>query len=140
MSYGRRLLIHRTDPGKAMLRFQGNKMYRSKTKPSDRTRSLVLLISLLNGVGLAAIYRASTYKIPDTGDISEHFKISLLHEPNREGKLLGRGKAVAEPPLMMAISVFEKLRAASAADSRTSVKMDAPTIAENVLRALRTPS
>ena len=92
-----------------------------------------------NDKGALSTHAPSTYKIPATGDIPEHFKINLWHEPNREDTVFG-SKAVGEPPLMLAISVFEALRAAVAAtiaDGRTPVRMDAPATAENVLRALK---
>ena len=47
-------------------------------------------------------------------------------------------KAVGEPPLMLAISVWEALRDAVASTKGESqlVKMNAPATGENVLRAL----
>ena len=92
-----------------------------------------------NDKGLLTTHAPSTYKIPATGDIPEHFKVDLWHEPNREDNVFG-SKAVGEPPLMLAISVFEALRAAVAAtqaDGRTPVRMEAPATAENVLRSLK---
>ncbi len=79
----------------------------------------------------------STYKIPTTGDVPEHFKVDLWPEPNREDNVFG-SKAVGEPPLMLAISVYEALRdavASTRADGQP-VAMNAPATAENVLRAL----
>ena len=86
--------------------------------------------------GLLTTHAPSTYKIPTTGDIPEHFKVDLWPEPNREDNVFG-SKAVGEPPFMLAISVYEALRDAVARarpDSR--VQLDAPATAENVLRAL----
>ena len=94
-----------------------------------------------NDKGLLTTHAPSTYKIPSTGDIPEHFKVALWHEPNREDNVFG-SKAVGEPPLMLAISVYEALRAAVAAtkaDGRAPVLMAAPATAENVLRALKWP-
>ncbi len=91
-----------------------------------------------NNKGLLTTHAPSTYKIPATGDVPEHFRVALWHEPNREDNVFG-SKAVGEPPLMLAISVYEALRAAAAAvdpDGRTPVQMTAPATAENVLRAL----
>jgi xanthine dehydrogenase large subunit len=48
-------------------------------------------------------------------------------------------KAVGEPPFMLAISVYEALRAAVASTrpgDRAPVQLTAPATAENVLRAL----
>ena len=78
----------------------------------------------------------STCKIPTTGDIPAHFKIDFRPEPNREDNIFG-SKAVGEPPLMLAISVFEAMRdAVAAAQPGRRVQLDAPATAENVLRAL----
>ncbi|HXD39756.1 MAG TPA: molybdopterin cofactor-binding domain-containing protein, partial [Ramlibacter sp.] len=90
-----------------------------------------------NDNGALATHAPSTYKIPATGDVPQHFNIELWPEPNREDNV-GGSKAVGEPPLMLAVSVWEALRqAASAARGTGLVKMDAPATAENVLRALR---
>ena len=86
--------------------------------------------------GLLRTHAPSTYKIPSTGDIPAHFKVDLWPEPNREDNVFG-SKAVGEPPLMLAISVFEALRdAVAAARPGGQVQLDAPATAENVLRAL----
>jgi xanthine dehydrogenase large subunit len=90
-----------------------------------------------NDKGLLATHAPSTYKIPATGDVPEHFRIELWPEPNREDNV-GGSKAVGEPPFMLAISVWEALRdAASAALGGRPVHMNAPATAENVLKALR---
>ncbi|WP_029523814.1 xanthine dehydrogenase molybdopterin binding subunit [Polaromonas glacialis] len=89
-----------------------------------------------NDKGQLSTHAPSTYKIPTTGDVPEHFKVDLWPEPNREDNVFG-SKAVGEPPLMLAISVFEALRDAVArARPGARVQLDAPATAENVLRAL----
>ncbi|MES2783906.1 MAG: molybdopterin cofactor-binding domain-containing protein, partial [Pseudomonadota bacterium] len=91
-----------------------------------------------NDNGLLTTHAPSTYKIPATGDIPEHFRIALWHEPNREDNV-GGSKAVGEPPFMLAISVWEALRDAVAA-ARTPgspIVMAAPATAENVLNAVQ---
>jgi xanthine dehydrogenase large subunit len=90
-----------------------------------------------NDKGLLATHAPSTYKIPATGDIPEHFKVELWPEANREDNV-GGSKAVGEPPFMLAISVWEAIRDAVAAQQPAGqrVVMDAPATAENVLRAL----
>ena len=65
--------------------------------------------------------------------------MDLWPEANREDNVFG-SKAVGEPPFMLAISVFEALRAAVAstrADGRNTVQLVAPATAENLLRALK---
>jgi xanthine dehydrogenase large subunit len=87
--------------------------------------------------GELATHAPSTYKIPATGDVPEHFNIELWPEPNREDNV-GGSKAVGEPPLMLAISVWEALRDAIAAAKGDGqpVRLDAPATPENVLKAV----
>ena len=90
-----------------------------------------------NDKGLLTTHAPSTYKIPATGDIPEHFKVDLWPEPNREDNIYG-SKAVGEPPFMLAISVFEALRSAVACmrPDLEPVALAAPATAENLLNAL----
>jgi xanthine dehydrogenase large subunit len=90
-----------------------------------------------NDKGQLSTHAPSTYKIPATGDIPEHFRVDLWPGANREDNVFG-SKAVGEPPLMLAISVWEALRDAVASTKGVGqrVAMDAPATAENVLRAL----
>jgi xanthine dehydrogenase large subunit len=89
-----------------------------------------------NDKGLLSTHAPSTYKIPATGDIPEHFKVDLWPEPNREDNVFG-SKAVGEPPFMLAISVLEALKDAVAAARAGAVRLDAPATAETVLQALK---
>jgi xanthine dehydrogenase large subunit len=91
-----------------------------------------------NAKGHLSTHAPSTYKIPSTGDIPEHFKIEFWPEPNREDNVFG-SKAVGEPPFMLGISVWEALREAVAAARAPGsvVEMDAPATAENVLKAVQ---
>ena len=91
--------------------------------------------------GRLATHAPSTYKIPATGDIPDHFKVDLWPEPNREDNVFG-SKAVGEPPFMLAISVFEALRdaVAQARGDGAAVRLQAPATAEAVLRALSAPA
>jgi xanthine dehydrogenase large subunit len=88
-----------------------------------------------NDKGHLSTHAPSTYKIPATGDIPEHFKVDLWPEPNREDNVFG-SKAVGEPPFMLAISVLEALKEAIAAARPGAVRLEAPATAENVLKAL----
>jgi xanthine dehydrogenase large subunit len=89
-----------------------------------------------NDKGYLATHAPSTYKIPATGDVPAHFKIELWPEANREDNVFG-SKAVGEPPLMLAISVWEAIRDAVAAlGGKQPVQMKAPATAENVLAAM----
>ncbi len=90
-----------------------------------------------NDKGLLTTHAPSTYKIPATGDVPEHFKVDLWPEPNREDNVFG-SKAVGEPPFMLAISVFEALRhaVAFARPEHEPVALTAPATAENIFNAL----
>jgi xanthine dehydrogenase large subunit len=90
-----------------------------------------------NDKGLLTTHAPSTYKIPATGDIPEHFKVAFWPEPNREDNVFG-SKAVGEPPFMLAISVFEAMKdaVANARADGAAVQLTAPATAENVLAAL----
>ncbi|MDI1239828.1 MAG: xanthine dehydrogenase molybdopterin binding subunit [Polaromonas sp.] len=89
-----------------------------------------------NNKGHLSTHAPSTYKIPATGDIPEHFKVDFWPEPNREDNVFG-SKAVGEPPFMLAISVLEALKEAVAAARPGAVNLEAPATAEHVLRALQ---
>jgi len=79
----------------------------------------------------------STYKIPTSSDVPEDFRVTLRRTPNRE-PTVHRSKAVGEPPLMLAISVFQALRdaVAAAGDYRAAPRLDAPATPERVLLAV----
>ena len=90
-----------------------------------------------NDKGYLATHAPSTYKIPATGDVPEHFRIELWPEPNREDNV-GGSKAVGEPPLMLGISVLHAISdaVASVADYKLCPRLDAPATPERVLDAI----
>ncbi len=80
----------------------------------------------------------STYKIPGSRDVPPVFNARILADaPNREATIY-RSKAVGEPPLMLAISVWLAIRdaIASLADYRLAPHLDAPATPERVLAAI----
>jgi xanthine dehydrogenase large subunit len=80
----------------------------------------------------------STYKIPGSRDVPAIFNARILSDaPNREATIF-RSKAVGEPPLMLAISVWLAIRdaIASLADYRLAPRLDAPATPERVLGAI----
>ncbi|MCZ8184613.1 MAG: xanthine dehydrogenase molybdopterin binding subunit [Beijerinckiaceae bacterium] len=79
--------------------------------------------------GRLRTHAPSTYKIPVASDVPAHFRVDLWHEDNREDSIY-RSKAVGEPPVMLAISVFSAI-----ADAIHAVKPGHPT----QLRAPATP-
>jgi xanthine dehydrogenase large subunit len=78
----------------------------------------------------------STYKIPTISEIPEHFRVHLLERAAQTGVIYG-SKAVGEPPLMLAISVREAIRAAVAVFGRANhVPLASPATPEATLRAI----
>jgi xanthine dehydrogenase large subunit len=78
----------------------------------------------------------STYKIPCASDVPADFRVALFDGANREATIY-RSKAVGEPPLMLAISVFAAIADAihSLAPGRP-VRLDAPATPESILHAI----
>jgi xanthine dehydrogenase large subunit len=94
--------------------------------------------------GRLLTHAPSTYKIPVASDVPEDFRVALFPSSNRE-ETIYRSKAVGEPPLMLAISVFCALAdAVHALDPTSLVDLAAPATPEAILfaceRALRTGS
>ena len=80
----------------------------------------------------------STYKIPGSRDVPPRFNVRLLSDaPNKEATVF-RSKAVGEPPLMLAISVWLAVRdaIASLADYKIAPVLDAPATPERILSAI----
>lgn len=87
--------------------------------------------------GRLATVGPATYKIPAIGDTPSIFNVELLPDsPNAEATIF-RSKAVGEPPLMLAISVWSALRDAVASidDYRTHPMLNTPATPERVLMA-----
>ena len=88
--------------------------------------------------GRLRTHAPSTYKIPTARDVPADFRVEMLRNtPNREDAI-HRSKAVGEPPLMLAISVFLALKdaVAAAAGHAASPHLDAPATPERVLMAI----
>jgi xanthine dehydrogenase large subunit len=90
-----------------------------------------------DGEGRLRTHAPSTYKIPACGDVPEDFRVTLRQVSNRE-PTIHRSKAVGEPPLMLAISVFQAIKDAVAAvgEHRAAPRLDAPATPERVLLAI----
>ncbi|WP_298608839.1 molybdopterin cofactor-binding domain-containing protein, partial [uncultured Thiothrix sp.] len=88
--------------------------------------------------GRLRTHAPSTYKIPVAGDLPERFKVCLVDKkPNREATIY-HSKAVGEPPLMLAMSVFFALKDAveSVGNYQYSSGLNAPATPESVLMAI----
>ncbi|MFG1283295.1 xanthine dehydrogenase molybdopterin binding subunit [Xanthobacter autotrophicus] len=89
-----------------------------------------------DAAGRLATRGPSTYKIPGSRDVPPDFRVHLLDRPNREETVL-RSKAVGEPPLMLAISVWLAIRDAIAGlAGEGPIRLDAPATPERVLEAV----
>ncbi|WP_417583673.1 xanthine dehydrogenase molybdopterin binding subunit [Nitrincola sp.] len=79
----------------------------------------------------------ATYKIPAISDTPPVFNVRLFDQANAEDTLY-HSKAVGEPPLMLAISVWSALRDAisSLSNYRISPDLDTPATPERVLGAI----
>ena len=79
----------------------------------------------------------ATYKIPTIGDAPPIFNVELLPDsPNKEATVF-RSKAVGEPPLMLAISVWSAIKDAisSISEYASSPRLDTPATPERILEA-----
>lgn len=80
----------------------------------------------------------ATYKVPTASDRPKRMRIDLWEGENVK-PTIHRSKAVGEPPLMLANSVFSAISAAisaTAPEVRELPKLDAPATPEAVLRAI----
>ena len=89
--------------------------------------------------GRLMTHAPSTYKIPTANDTPPIFNVQLYGEPNA-ADTIHRSKAVGEPPLLLAFSVFLAIRDAisAAGDHCTDPPLTAPATPEAILRAVMT--
>jgi xanthine dehydrogenase large subunit len=91
-----------------------------------------------NDAGELRTHAPSTYKIPTARDWPAMAHVEILKSaPNGEDSIY-RSKAVGEPPLMLALSVFLAIRDACAACGAAGAlpALTAPATPEAVLRAI----
>ncbi len=87
-----------------------------------------------DGSGKLTTHAPSTYKIPTASDWPESFNVRIADwSENREATIY-RSKAVGEPPLMLAMSVFFAIRHA-VASTGSETRLNAPATPEEILRA-----
>jgi len=88
--------------------------------------------------GRLRTHAPSTYKIPLASDRPRVFNVALADWSENREMTIKRSKAVGEPPLMLAMSVFEALSmaVASVADYRECPRLDAPATPERMLMAV----
>jgi xanthine dehydrogenase large subunit len=88
--------------------------------------------------GTLRTHGPSTYKIPGSRDVPPIFNARILQNaPNREETIF-RSKAVGEPPLMLAISVWLAVRDAisSLSNYKLALVIDAPATPDRILAAV----
>jgi len=88
--------------------------------------------------GRLLTHAPSTYKIPTAGDRPARMDIRIWERGENVEATIHRSKAVGEPPLMLAISVFSALTraVAAAAPGKGLPKLDAPATPERILAAI----
>jgi xanthine dehydrogenase large subunit len=93
---------------------------------------------VFDALGALSTHAPSTYKIPTAGDCPDDFRVALWAPGENREPTIHRSKAVGEPPLMLAISVFSALTdaVAAVADHQVMPDLDAPATAERILAAV----
>ncbi|MBS0411237.1 MAG: xanthine dehydrogenase molybdopterin binding subunit [Proteobacteria bacterium] len=93
---------------------------------------------VFDAAGRLATHSPSTYKIPTAGDRPDAFNIRIWPAGVNREQTIHRSKAVGEPPLMLAISVFSALTdaVASVGGHRVMPDLDAPATPERILAAV----
>ncbi|HYE28551.1 MAG TPA: xanthine dehydrogenase molybdopterin binding subunit [Allosphingosinicella sp.] len=88
--------------------------------------------------GRLLTHAPSTYKIPTANDRPARMEIAIWDRGRNAEPTIHRSKAVGEPPLMLAISVFSALTQAVAAavPGKGLPKLNAPATPERVLAAI----
>ena len=86
--------------------------------------------------GRLLTHAPSTYKIPTCSDVPADFRVALFEPGRNREPTIHRSKAVGEPPLMLALSVFSAITDALAGLAPGRVPpLDAPATPEAILRA-----
>ena len=90
-----------------------------------------------NEKGRLMTHAPSTYKIPAVNDCPEDFRVALFKNQNVEDTIF-RSKAVGEPPLLLAFSVFFAIRdaIASVCEQRINPPLNAPATPEAILASI----
>jgi xanthine dehydrogenase large subunit len=88
--------------------------------------------------GRLRTHAPSTYKIPTASDVPAHFVTRLFESGGNRAETIYRSKAVGEPPVMLAISVFSAITDAIASLKPGVVPLlDAPATPEAIMRAVK---
>jgi xanthine dehydrogenase large subunit len=91
-----------------------------------------------DSAGRLMTHAPSTYKIPTASDVPADFRVALHESGGNRQDNIYRSKAVGEPPLMLAISVFSAITNAIASLKPAMMpRLDAPATPEAIMRAIR---
>ncbi|NVK36260.1 MAG: xanthine dehydrogenase molybdopterin binding subunit [Rhodobacteraceae bacterium] len=87
--------------------------------------------------GKLRTHAPSTYKIPTASDIPEDFRVELYESKGNPQDTIYRSKAVGEPPVMLANSVFCAITDAVASIVPGHIPdLNAPATPENIMKAV----
>ncbi len=88
--------------------------------------------------GRLTTHAPSTYKIPVCSDMPQEFNVNLLKSGCNQEETIYKSKAVGEPPLMLAISVYLAIKdaIASVCDYEFSPLLNAPATPEEILKSI----
>lgn len=91
-----------------------------------------------NDNGRLMTHAPSTYKIPTAFDVPEDFRIEIYRGTGNVEDTIYKSKAVGEPPLMLAISVFAAISDAisSIGGYRVMPPLNSPATPEEILKAV----
>jgi xanthine dehydrogenase large subunit len=88
--------------------------------------------------GRLRTHAPSTYKIPTASDVPADFRVALFESGGNREDSIYRSKAVGEPPLMLAISVFSAINDAILSLKPAAMpRLDAPATPEAIMKAIR---
>ncbi len=88
--------------------------------------------------GRLRTHAPSTYKIPTAADVPADFRVKIFESCGNAENTIYRSKAVGEPPLMLAISVWSAIFNAVASLRPGKIPpLNAPATAETILRAVK---
>jgi len=91
-----------------------------------------------DAAGRLMTHAPSTYKIPTASDVPADFRVALFESGGNREDTIYRSKAVGEPPLMLALSVFSAIGDAILSVEPTAFPhLDAPATPEAIMRAIR---
>ncbi|MEO8668635.1 MAG: xanthine dehydrogenase molybdopterin binding subunit [Bauldia sp.] len=91
-----------------------------------------------DSAGRLKTHAPSTYKIPTASDLPADFRVALFESGGNREDTIYRSKAVGEPPLMLAISVFSAITdAVMSLRPAVMPRLNAPATPEAIMRAIR---